>query len=67
MEDFKEDIKSVCAEHGRKISEEEAEEINTALNDLVTDYVANDDMDEDEAISMISDNFWDFVRNMLDD
>lgn len=66
MIDFRKDIKTVCNVHGKEVSETETEEINNALNDLVADYMVNDGTSETDALGMISDDFWDFVRELLD-
>lgn len=65
MIDYRDSIKSVCEEHDTIISKDKVEEINDALNDLITDYVTNDDMDETDADKIISENFWDYVRECM--
>ena len=50
MTDYRDSIKFVCEEHDIVISKDKVEEINDALNDLITDYVTNDDMDETDAV-----------------
>lgn len=65
MIDYRDSIKSVCKEHDTIISKNEVEEINDALNDLITDYVTNDDMDETDADEIISEDFWSYVREYL--
>ena len=65
MIDYRDSIKDVCKEHDTTISKEEIEEINDALNALITDYVNNDGMDEESADEIISENFWSYVREYI--
>lgn len=65
MTDYRDSIKFVCEEHDIVISKDKVEEINDALNDLITDYVANDDMDETDADKIISEDFWGYVREYM--
>jgi hypothetical protein len=65
MTDYRDSIKFVCEEHDIVISKDKVEEINDALNDLITDYVTNDDMDETDADKIISEDFWGYVREYM--
>jgi hypothetical protein len=65
MTDYRDSIKFVCEEHDIVISKDKVEEINDALNDLIADYVTNDDMDETDADKIISEDFWGYVREYM--
>lgn len=65
MLDYRDSIKNVCEEHNTVISKNQIDDINDALNALITDYVVNDDMDEEEADEIISENFWDYIREYI--
>lgn len=65
MTDYRDSIKFVCEEHDIVISKDKVEEINDALNDLITDYVTNDDMNETDADKIISEDFWGYVREYM--
>lgn len=65
MTDYRDSIKFVCEEHDIEISKDKVEEINDALNDLIADYVTNDDMDETDADKIISEDFWGYVREYM--
>lgn len=65
MTDYRDSIKFVCEEHDIEISKDKVVEINDALNDLITDYVTNDDMDETDADKIISEDFWGYVREYM--
>lgn len=65
MTDYRDSIKFVCEEHDIVISKNKVEEINDALNDLIADYVTNDDMDETDADKIISEDFWGYVREYM--
>lgn len=65
MTGYRDSIKFVCEEHDIVISKDKVEEINDALNDLITDYVTNDDMDETDADKIISEDFWGYVREYM--
>lgn len=65
MTDYRDSIKFVCEEHDIVISKDKVEEINDALNDLITDYVTNNDMDETDADKIISEDFWGYVREYM--
>lgn len=65
MTDYRNSIKFVCEEHDIVISKDKVEEINDALNDLIADYVTNDDMDETDADKIISEDFWGYVREYM--
>ena len=65
MIDYRDSIKNVCEEHNTVISKNQIDDINDALNALITDYVVNDDMDEEEADEIISENFWNYIREYI--
>lgn len=65
MTDYRDSIKFVCEEHDIEISKDKVVEINDALNDLIADYVTNDDMDETDADKIISEDFWGYVREYM--
>lgn len=65
MLDYRDSIKNACEVHNTVISKNQIDDINDALNALITDYVVNDDMDEEEADKIISENFWDYIREYI--
>lgn len=65
MIDYRNSIEEICKVHGVTVTKDQVEEINTALNDLITDDVANMGISEADADAMISDNFWTYVREYL--
>lgn len=67
MIDYKESIVEVSKVHGLILPDAEVEEINDALNTLLDDYISEYDMTEEEADDSISNDFWNIVREMIDD
>ena len=65
MIDYRKSIVEVANVHGETVSDEEVEETNAALNALIDDYIVEDDMTEADADALITDNFWDYVRDIL--
>lgn len=65
MLDYRDSIKNVCEVHNTVISKNQMNEINDALNALITDYVVNDGIDEAEADEIISEDFWDYIREYI--
>lgn len=65
MLDYRDSIKNACEVHNTVISKNQIDDINDALNALITDYVVNDDMDDEEADKIISENFWDYIREYI--
>lgn len=64
--DYRESIKEYLDTNGIKINNEEIEEINLAINDRRWDYQSEVN-DEQAAIDLINEDFYDIMNEMLDD